>query len=157
MPGTTSLVQTADSNGHYEFRNLAPGKYILEVEPATLPENFRLPLQTSWPITIYPLRGSYLDLPFAAQRAVSGIVYIDNDRDHRFDPRKDAVVEGARIVAGNATAVSTRDGSYLLRNLPAGKIEIRVYGVPGKESGPIQLELGEGPGVRTGINLRIEE
>ena len=43
------LIQIVDGSGLYEFRNLAPGKYILEIDSATLPEDFRLPVQMSWP------------------------------------------------------------------------------------------------------------
>jgi hypothetical protein len=155
-PGSKSLIQIADGYGRYEFRNLAPGRYILEIDAATLPENFRLPSQMSWPITISPLQGFYLDLPFVAQRAISGIVYIDKDCDGQFDPRKDVAVEGARVVAGNAAAVSTRHGTYLLRNLPAGKVGIEVFSMTGKQNGPIRLELGHEPTLRTGLNLRIK-
>jgi hypothetical protein len=156
-PGSKSLIQIADGDGRYEFRNLVPGKYILEIDPATLPENFRLPSRMSWPITVIALEGLYLDLPFAAQRAVSGIVYIDKDGDGQFDPRKDVVVAGARVVAGNAAAVSNRQGSYLLRNLPAGKINVQVYLPARKASAPLHLELGPEPILRSGVNLRIEE
>jgi hypothetical protein len=156
-PGSKSLIQIADGDGRYEFRNIAPGKYILEIDPATLPENFRLPLRMSWPITVIALQGLYLDLPFAAQRAISGIVYIDKDGDGQFDPRKDVVVEGARVVVGNSAAVSTRQGSYLLRNLPAGKMNIQVYLPARKANAPIRLELGPEPILRSGVNLRIEE
>jgi hypothetical protein len=154
---TQPLTTIANGDGQYEFRNLAPGKYILEIDPATLPENFRLPLQFAWPISVQPLRGSYLDLPFAAQRAVSGIVYIDTDGDGRFDPQKDLAVEGARVISGNSVAVSTRQGSYFLRSLPAGKVEIRVSSASGKEGDPVQLELRPEPAVLSGVNLALKK
>jgi hypothetical protein len=151
------LSQMVSGNGLYEFRNLAPGKYILEIDPVTIPADFRLPAQTAWPITVSPLEGSYLDLPFAAQRAISGIVYLDKDRDGRFDPQKDVVVEGARVAAGNSEAVSTRQGLYLLRNLPAGRIEVHFYLPTGKGNGIINIELGPDPVLRDGVNLMVSE
>jgi len=153
--GAGVLTQIADGNGRYEFRNIAPGNYILEIDPATLPEDFRLPSRLTWSITSLPLQAFYLDLPFAAQRAVSGLVYIDRDGDGQFDSRSDVAVGGARVVAGNVTAVSTQQGSYLLRNLPAGKLTIRVFLPTGKEGERLHLQLGQEPSMRTGVNLRI--
>jgi hypothetical protein len=129
----------------------------LEIDPVTIPADFRLPAQTAWPITVSPLQGVYLNLPFAAQRAISGIVYVDKDGDSQFDPQKDVVVEGARVAAGNSEAVSTRQGFYLLRNLPAGRIEVHIYQSTGKESGIINIELGPDPILRNGVNLVASE
>jgi hypothetical protein len=44
----------ADGNGGYEFRNLAPGKYTLEIDPATLPETSACS-EPDLAITISPL------------------------------------------------------------------------------------------------------
>lgn len=149
------FYQTTNSNGDYQFRNLAPGRYVLQVDPNTLPENFHVPLKMSWDFTLGPLQNLYLDLPFSAQRAVSGLVYVDVDGDDRFDSRKDSIVAGARIVAGASEAVSTRDGLYLLRSLPAGPLTIEVYSPAGKLSGRVRVELASEPVFRTGVNLKI--
>jgi SdrD B-like domain/Pilus formation protein N terminal region len=150
-----SFYQTTNSNGDYRFRNLAPGRYLLQVDPNTLPENFHVPAKMSLDFTLGPLQNLYLDLPFSAQRAVSGLVYIDVDDDDRFDPRKDSIVPGARIVAGASEAMSNRDGLYLLRNLPAGPFTIEVYAPGGKLSGRVRVELAREPVFRTGVDLKI--
>jgi hypothetical protein len=157
MANSKPFIQMVDGNGTYEFRNLAPGKYLLEIDTTTLPANFRLPVQTRWPVTVSPLQGFYMDLPFAAQRAISGIVYVDRNGDGKFDPQTDVVVEGARVVAGKAEAMSNRQGLFLLRNLPAGKIEVRAYPSTGKASGVIKIELGPDPILRHGVNLMVSE
>jgi hypothetical protein len=82
------FTQTVDASGMYEFRNLAPGSYTLEVDPATLPADFELPAQTSWPVTIKAMQGFYLDVPLVAQRAASGYVFIDKDGDGKYTPNK---------------------------------------------------------------------
>lgn len=151
------LSQMVDGNGLYEFRNLAPGKYILEIDPATIPADFRMPAQTAWPITVSALQGFYLDLPLAAQRAISGLVYLDRNGNGQFDPQQDEVVEGARVASGKSEAVSTRQGLYLLRNLPAGKIDVHVYLSTGQGRGIIKLELGPDPKLRNGVNLMVSE
>lgn len=156
-PGGRQTIRIADGNGGYEFRNLAPGKYILEIDPSTLPENFSLPVNLIWPVTINPLQGFYLDLPFAAQRAVSGIVYIDRNSNGRFDPDTDQVMGGARVVAGKSEAVTSTQGLYLLRNLPAGKIDIQVSFPAQKARTVLHLDLGPEAILRTRVNLKLTE
>jgi hypothetical protein len=155
MANSKPFIQMVDGDGLYEFRNLAPGKYLLGIDTATLPPNFRLPAQTTWSIIVTPLQGFYLDLPVAAQRAISGFVYLDKNGDGQFDPEKDLAIEGARITAGNSEAVSDRQGRYLLRNLPAGRIEVHFYPAAGKGSGIINIELGPDPILRNEVNLMV--
>jgi hypothetical protein len=151
-PVVTGMV---DAGGSYEFRNLRPGTYTLEIDPSTLPANYRLPAQVVWPIMVEPLNGVYRDIPLAAQRAVSGIVFIDSDDDGRFDPQKDEVVAGARVTAVGTEALSGTGGSYILRNLPAGKIEIVVHASWGVVSPSFVLELGAEPATRRNVNLMV--
>jgi hypothetical protein len=145
--------QTTDGSGTYRFANLRPGNYTLEIDPATLPPNFRFPAQTLHQIRVLPIRGFYLDIPVAAQRAVAGIVFIDEDGDGKFDPQKDKPVEGAQIAGGGSFAVSDRSGAYILRNLAAGQIKLLVRSPQGAESSPVLLELGVEPVTKRAVNL----
>jgi hypothetical protein len=153
--GGPAVTATVDGSGSYEFRNLRPGGYTIEIDPQTLPANFRLPAQAVWPVMVEPLNGFYLDIPLAAQRAVSGIVFIDKDGDGQLDPQKDEIVEGARVTAGQAEALSSTGGAYVLRNLPAGKLEILVRAPRGAKSRPVKVELGAEPVTRRGVNLMV--
>jgi hypothetical protein len=146
-----------DGNGLYEFRNLAPGKYLLGIDTATLPANFRLPAQTTWPITVSPLQGLYLDLPLAAQRAVSGTVYIDFDGDGKFSPENDTPIPGAYVRLGQAEAITGSNGSYILRNLVAGRAEIRAATTMGYASRSIVIELPASPSILRDVNLAISK
>jgi hypothetical protein len=148
-----TLTTTVDASGMYEFRDLAPGSYKVEIDPMTLPPDFQLPAQTSWTLKVQPLNGSYLDIPLSAQRAVSGIVFIDRDNDGQFDPNKDEVVEGARVSAGAATTQSGHNGSYVLRNLPAGKLEVHASLPSGDQTITVTIKLNPEPDIRKGVNL----
>lgn len=151
------LTEVVNASGTYEFRNLSPGSYLLEIDPASIPADFRVPDQTSWPVLINPLQGSYTDLPIIAQRAVSGIVFIDRDGNGQFDANKDEVVKGARVVAGSAQAWTDSQGAYILRNLPAGKLEVCVS-LPDRRKGKTtSVELGPNPTYRKNLNLAIGE
>ncbi|HLM61289.1 MAG TPA: SdrD B-like domain-containing protein, partial [Pyrinomonadaceae bacterium] len=148
-------TQTSGSGGAYEFRNIRPGKYLLEIDSATLPANFRLPAQSSWEVTVLPLQGFYLDIPFAAQRAVTGFVFIDIDGDGKFDRQRDEPVEGAFITANGVVAVSDSNGAYILRNLPAGKIKMAVRVSTGTESLTVFVEFGAEPATKRAVNFAV--
>jgi hypothetical protein len=147
--------QTVDASGMYEFRNLAPGSYTLEVDSASLPADFELPAQTSWPVTIKPMQGFYLDVPLVAQRAASGYVFIDQDGDGKYAPNQDEPATGARVVAGKVEALTNQQGSYILRNLPAGKVDVFVYTPAGNKIATTTFELGALPTLRSGVNIAV--
>jgi hypothetical protein len=151
------LIQMVDGNGVYEFRNLAPGKYLLGIDIATVPANFRLPAQTTWPITVSPLQGVYLDFPLAAQRAVSGTVYMDFDGDGKFTLGDDTPIPGAYVRIGQAEAMTDSTGSYILRNIVAGHVEIRAGTTRGYASRSISIELPSSPGILRDVNLAISK
>lgn len=144
-----------DPDGTYIFRNLPPGTYQLEIDATTLPADFKPPERASWTVKVDPLQGFYLDIPLAAQRAVSGTVFIDHDGDGRFDPQKDAAVVGARVTCGKSEALTASGGSYLLRNLPAGRIEVRARAPWGVDSPVIAIDFGAEPTTRRGVDLLI--
>ena len=146
---------TADGSGAYQFSNLTPGSYTLEIDRASLPVDFHIPQQTSWVITVEPLQNFYLDVPLSAQRSISGIVFVDRDGDGKFDPDKDEPVAGARVIASTMEVTTGIGGMYLLRNIPYGKIEVRARARWGAESVISIIELGEGPARRKGVNLAV--
>jgi hypothetical protein len=149
------FTQTVDASGMYEFRNLAPGGYLLEVEPSTLPADFALPARTSWPVTIKALEGFYLDVPLVAQRAATGHVFIDKDGDGVYTPHHDEPAAGARLVAGKTETLTDQRGAFILRNLPAGKVEVSVYTPDGNKVAAASFELGVRPTLLTGVNIAV--
>jgi hypothetical protein len=149
-------TQTVDGSGAYQFANLPPGSYTLEIDRASLPADFQMPSQTSWGITVAPLQSFYLDVPLSAQRSISGAVFIDRDGDGKFDPEKDQTIEGARVIVGKAEVMTGNGGIYLMRNVPYGRIEVRAAAPGGRESIVYIIELGEEPSRRRGVNLAVK-
>lgn len=147
----------ADGSGAYQFRSVSPGSYTLELDPASLPADFRTLGQTSWPVIVKPLLNFYLDIPISAQRAVSGVVFIDQDGDGKFTAEKDQAVEGARVVSGKTEVTTGKGGAYILRNLPCGLIEIRSRTRAGAESTVLRISLGAEPTRRSGVNFAVRE
>jgi hypothetical protein len=149
------VTATVDASGIYEFHNVAPGPYILELDPSTLPADFRMPTQMSSRIEVKPLKNFYFDIPLTAQRAITGTVFVDRDGDGRFDEAKDEPIEGARVASEVSETVTDRQGRYFLRNLPAGKVEVRVYLQSGERRGATIVELTATPAILRAVNLAV--
>lgn len=144
------------TDGKFEFRNLAPGKYRVAWDEATLPPNYRIPATLENVLTVAPLQAVYAYLPVTAQRAVSGIVFLDLDDDGIFDPQKDTPLAGARVTTGASTATTSANGTYLLRDLPTGALEIRAVTAEGIAATPQQVELSAEPITLRGVNLPVK-
>lgn len=149
------LKQITQSSGKYEFQNLPPGEYTLEIDAASLPPNFRLPEQATRQIRVEPLQGFYLDLPINAQRAVSGVVYVDSNGNGKYDLLFDELVPNATVTSGTSSAVSGARGEYLLRNLPAGKIKIVARTSVGTESTSALSVLEAEPVTKDAVNIAV--
>jgi hypothetical protein len=153
--GSFVLEQLTAADGAYDFRNLRPGKYLIEIDPSSVPPNFLIPAITGSTILVEALHGSVFDAPIVAQRAVAGIVFIDKDGDGRFTPGTDESVEGASVTANDKSSISGVDGVYILRNLPAGRANllVRLRGVI--ESTSFAVELGPEPVTRRAVDLSL--
>ena len=153
--GSFTLKQETQGDGTYDFRDLRPGVYTIEIDPASLPANFNIPGITSSPINVEALHSTYYDVPLAAQRAVAGVVFIDRDGDGRYTVGNDEPVQGASVTIDNKSSISGVDGAYLLRNLPAGKTELIVRFGSGAENTSIIVELGAEPVTQQSIDIPI--
>ena len=152
----TALSVTVDAGGTYQFRNLAPGTYKLTIDPATVPPNFRVPSQNSWTIEVKPLENFYLDIPQFAERAISGVVFIDKNGNGKFDADIDETLEGAHVLTGQTEVITGENGTYLLRSLPAGRIEVHARTSWGTKSLPVTLELPPQPVTQRTVNLIVK-
>lgn len=139
--------------GAYEFRGLLPGDYVLEIDGSSLPPNFSIPSEASIPLKVAPLRTTNASVPLRAQRAIAGQIFIDKNSNGKFDPQTDETVEGARVSCVGAETVSGKRGEFILRNLPAGRLRIRVYNSNGQEGQEVNIELDPQPQIVRGVNL----
>lgn len=131
--------------GEFEVSDLPPGDYTLGVDAATVPANYIL-ANDSFPIHIGPVSTVIQDVPLRALRSIAGHVYLKTPKDSPAAAAPGAVVPqgsgpwpgsdyvlvpmpGIHLHAGNSTAVSDEQGSFLLRDLPAGDLTIQVVPV----------------------------
>ena len=163
-------VTSADSAGEFEFDDLPAGDYTLTVDSATVPPNFMVP-PDSMPVRLGPTSTMVCDVPLRALRSVSGHVYLKVELGDEPNPRQKKArlqrttqptmqpsqpnggsastvlkpVAGIRIVAGESAATTDADGSFVLRQMPAGDVEVRLVAVsdmpPGMNapSGHVQM------------------
>jgi hypothetical protein len=154
--GPFVLETLTGAAGSYEFTSLRPGKYVIEIDPETVPANYRLAGIASSMIIVAPVHSSYYDMPIAAQRAITGIVFIDKDGDGRYTFGNDETVEAASVAVNDTVATTGANGAYILRDLPAGRANIRVTSQGRTAVTSFFLDLGPEPMTRRAFDLRIE-
>ena len=157
VDGTSSIVghQISNAAGEYDFPDLRPGTYTVEVDPLSIPAKFRLSGSTATPITINRSGQSIADLSLSAQRIIKGTVFIDKDGDGRYKPGKDVPVAGAYIMTNGTFAVSNVNGSYILTDLPAGRTGLLVTSPKTNDNTHVVLDLGPGPVSGRVVNVSI--
>jgi hypothetical protein len=143
----------SDENGSFSFEYLAPGTYTLRIDPASLPAKYRPVAPGPQKIEVGSAGNVECDLQIAAQRTVSGVVFIDKDGDAVFDARKDQPVTGAIVRSQRQIAISDAAGAYELRELPGGRVGLVVESPTHDKNTHIVLELGPGPVSNRVVNV----
>ncbi len=116
---------TTDGAGDYGLFDILPGDYELSLDRATLPANF---LASEEPVRIHvaPVTSVVQDIPVHALRSIAGHVYVRRMDAPEGTPAELAPLEGVRLKIGDTIAVTAVDGSFVVRNLPAGELFLNV-------------------------------
>ncbi|PYY20409.1 MAG: hypothetical protein DMG60_00470 [Acidobacteria bacterium] len=139
-------IQTIAS-GDFEFDNVPPGDYKLSLDAASLPPNYLAPTD-SISVHVSPVSTVIEDLPMRALRSIGGRVLLRVQDDvaansattlkqnrapsghSQSSPEKEepemVPVAGVRVTAGPSTATTDKEGKFLLRNLPAGDLNVSI-------------------------------
>lgn len=144
--GSTIVANRLSSiAGLYDFSDIPPGEYLLEIDESSVPANFRCVSVKAAPVIIEPFVRTNVDLPITAKRAVKGIVFIDKNGDGKYQLGKEDPVEGSLITGSGRLAVTSKSGAYILNDLPAGRVTLLVS-VPKQDVNThVVLVLGTGP------------
>jgi hypothetical protein len=126
------MAITADPQGAFLFANIPAGQYTLRLDPTSIPAGYMVS-DAAMPLELSQAAKAYRELPLRAMRSVAGHVVLRQPVKESADPADAAKrgatiapIAGVRIVAGDVSAISDEDGSFLLRGLPAGEISITV-------------------------------
>ena len=143
----------SDAAGKYDFQSLKPGRYSVEIDPLSIPVMFRRSDRSASTVTVEPSLRSGIDLAIAADRTISGIVYIDRDNDGVFKAGKDEPVAGAHIMVAGQLAISNASGAYVIHDLPAGRIGMLISWPKRNEYTHVVLDLDTGPETDRVVNV----
>jgi hypothetical protein len=120
--GRHRLIATT-GGGDYEVAKIEPGKYEVQVAADSVPSGYSLPADRVV-INVEPASSSVVNLAFRALRSVSGKVQFRmTDVDGKLVLRP---LPGVQVAVGDQIVTTGPDGSFLVRDLPAGDIPIRV-------------------------------
>ncbi len=154
--GHSAQHQISDPAGYFYFAGLRLDKYLIRVDPISLPARFRVRDDAGRTVDVTQRVPTKIDLPISAERAITGTVFIDKDGNGEFSAGKDVPVQGAMITMGGAFAVSKADGTYSFRDLPAGRVAILVEW-PGRDLRThVLLHLANGPVKNRVVNIARE-
>ena len=147
---------TADTNaaGVYELAHMPRGEYDLSLEPYLLPADF------AWDgrgerIEVGSGGTCRADLKVTPLNAIHGRVYVDRNRNHRFDAGEG--VAGAVLVAGDRLTATDQEGAYGFYNVLPDTYEIQLRTVPPEydpETRNLTVTLQDGSPV-TKVDFRL--
>jgi len=143
----------SDADGKYDFQFIRAGRYTLEIDRATLPSDIPYPARKIAIIDIAVSKKSHFDIYIPTQRMITGIVFTDVDGDGKYQEGKDRPVEGALITANGSVATSDARGSYVLSDLPPGRIGMLVTDPKKNENTHVLLDLGSSPVAKRIVNV----
>lgn len=114
---------TSTGGGDYEVAKIEPGKYEVQVAADSVPSGYSLPADRLI-INVEPASSSVVNLAFRALRTISGkVLFRVTGLDGKVELRP---LAGVQLAVGDQTVTTGADGSFLVRDLPAGEIPIRV-------------------------------
>lgn len=116
--GDTVATIVVPPSGRFEQVNVPPGDYTLSIDPDTIPANYTADI-TSIPVNITPVTTFVVNIPLRANRSIAGHVFVK-----RVDQQ--TPLPGVKLAAGISQAITADDGSFVLRNLPAGDLTVGV-------------------------------
>lgn len=143
--GSFSAAAVSDGSGDYDIADVPPGDYTVSIESDDLPADHVL-VRPEEHVHVDALATAVADVPVRALRSISGRVLSKTPHGNGeiVEP-----LEGVTITAGTASAKTDSEGRFILRDLPAGLVQIRVIPareVPGSVRVPSgTVRLGTGP------------
>lgn len=117
-----SYSAITDRDGSYVIQRIPAGRYVVSTDDARYLPTTRQDV----PVTVRPGAASTANFGIAGG-TVSGVAWFDQNQDgirQAYEPR----VSGIPVVVGNsrtASAVTGRDGRYLVQDVPAGNHAVR--------------------------------
>lgn len=113
--------------GDYEADDIPPGDYTLTVDSSSLPANYAV-AKEPFRIHVSPVSTVVQNIPVRALRSISGTVYLKTTPENG-NPSGRVPMADVQITAGYGVAKTDANGNFILRDLPAGDLTIRLVPV----------------------------
>ena len=120
-----SHQSTASYDGLFQFPNLMPGEYTLELDSNSIPPDYNIPSELTRHVALTAQQALYLEQPLTAERTVSGVVYLDANGNGIFDAG-DKPVPFADLEIDHLKFRADASGRFLMRGLKPGEFIISV-------------------------------
>ena len=148
--------QICDTSGEFEFNNVDPGKYRLSIDPATIPDNYQSGISSGGEINVASAHTVTLDIPLVAMRSIQGsVVHVVKGRE------QPGPVAGVQVRVGDKSAFTSKEGNFLIRDLPSGDLEMAIVPMAplpaGKKAPSGTIHLSRGPMEGRGIRIVISD
>jgi len=114
----------SQGTGDYEVDDVPPGEYTLSVDTNSVPANYTVPNQT-FQIHVSPVSTVVQDVPVRALRSISGTVYLKTTPQNGNASGRVPMAD-VQITAGYGIVKTDANGNFILRDLPAGDLMIRL-------------------------------
>lgn len=163
-------IETSAS-GDFEIDNVPPGNYTLSIDSNSVPANYT-PATDSISVHVSPIASVVQEIPVRALRSISGRLLLKAEKSSQQtaqgdakSPAKQAALSekkpaekdpgqgnnqgfvfiplaDVQIKAMDTIVKTDRDGSFLIRNLPAGKVAVSLVPIKPVPDG-LKLPAGE--------------
>ncbi len=120
-----------DLEGRYYFDNVQPGSHEVALVLDSLPLNYIPKVNIKQTVDIAEGRIHTRYFPVQATRQISGKVFLDKNTNGILD-QDEKGLERVMVAIGPNLIVTDAQGSFIFKNLPAGKhvIELPIKGIP---------------------------
>lgn len=122
--GDQKTVET-DRSGWVFFRGISPGAYTITLNVEDLAPGYVPATPVSQQRTVTEGKAILVDFPIQTERSIGGRVYVDENRNGRYDD--ELTLSNITICLDDGRRVKTReDGRYLFKQVSAGSHRVRL-------------------------------
>lgn len=151
-----------DKFGRYRLIDIVPGTHEIKLDINSVPLDFLPQGPVVKIIEIKEADRIKVDFPLHANRWISGIVYVDSNKNGVFDSG-DFGIAGVKLVLDGEFVVSDKDGKFLFKQLKPGKFALKIdkssvpsdYILSGKDF--VEINIPKEAMQLKGIDFKLEK
>jgi hypothetical protein len=150
-------ILLSTGGGDYEASKIEPGTYEVQVVADSVPTGYSLTTDRMT-VKVESASSAVVNLPFRAMRSISGALQFRATKPDGTSELRP--LAGVALKVGERTVTTGQDGTFLVRDLPAGEVQIRVLCCAGEVPSGLRLpsgviRLGRDPQQLENVNITI--